>query len=231
MQLLTPFEFVRLFPEGQSLVVIGNAPSLKNEGLGEWIDSHDVVVRFNECALDGYAEDVGYRTSILVSNPYPEGRERPLLDGNSCTSILIVAPQTRRGVLEQFRAWAGDNRVLFTYTPDLIGVSDADHKAGLTTGSYALHLLSRLLKPSRVSCAGFTMFLEDTSHHYWRLMVPKGIRGHDMRREAEIFIRICNNISSETEVTEDIAWVSRRVKIPFRKSISIRSLRNPKWRE
>ena len=75
MRLLTPFEIISRLPEGRSVIFVGNAPSLKGEWLGNWIDAHDIVVRFNECPVKGFENDVGSRTDIVVTNPYPERRQ------------------------------------------------------------------------------------------------------------------------------------------------------------
>jgi hypothetical protein len=231
MRLLTPFDFISLFPEGKSLIFVGNAPSLKRQGLGSWIDSHDIVVRFNVCPVAGYQEDVGSRTTILVTNPYPEDREKPSLLGVEYQVILVISPQTRRGSLAEFENWAGNANVLFTYVPDIYGIGKIEHKTGLTTGTYALQLLPRLLRPSFVSITGFTMFMGNTFFHYFSALRPKGLKAHDVKKEAKIFIKICNNIKCSLEVTEDVAWVAKRSRTRLRKSSIIRKLSNRDWKK
>ena len=54
------------FKDGQSFVVVGNGPGVaKGEKYGAFIDSHDVVVRFNTVVLDP-AEYTGNRTDLHV---------------------------------------------------------------------------------------------------------------------------------------------------------------------
>jgi hypothetical protein len=212
MELITPFDLVALFPESQSLAVVGNAPSVMDRELGSYIDSHDIVVRFNECALDDYAQFVGTRTDILVSNPYPEKRQRPLLDGGAAQVLLIINPQTRRGDRQAFERWAGEHKVLFTYTPDLVRVERSEHMAGLTTGTYAIQLLWRVLRPSRMLCTGFTMFhgSESEAQHYWTSLAPPGVAAHDLQTEAAIFLNVLNSVRTPVEVTPDVMDISRR---------------------
>lgn len=230
MRVLTPFEFVELYPEGRRMVLVGNAPSLRGQKLGDWIDSHDIVVRFNACPVKGYQDDVGSRTSILVTNPYPEGREKPAGLSVEPQTLLVITPQTRRGSRAEFENWAGDVNVLFTYTPDLVGVENADHKAGLTTGTYALQLLPRICKPAHVSVTGFTMFLGNSSYHYWSPLSPQGLRAHDLEWEAKIFIHLCNRVHCPLEITEDIAWMAQKTETVLRKKeISIRPLSKGDW--
>ena len=230
MQVVTPFDLVEMFPETQRLIFVGNAPSLKDSRLGSWIDTHDVVVRFNACPLAGFASDVGTRTDILVTNPYPENRP-PMLDGSSARLVLVIAPETRRGDRSAFANWVGDHAVLFTYTPDLVGVDGVDHRRGLTTGTYAVQLLWRLLRPARMACTGFTMFLDDTAAHYWRSATPDGLQRHEIEAEAKVFIQVLNSVRSRLEVTEEVAWVSRRIGIPLNPAVRVIELPADRWRQ
>src|SRR5690606_9171269 len=134
MHLITLGDFVARFAEGQSVVYVGNAPSLSGAALGKWIDSHDIVVRFNETTAPGFEEDVGRRTDVLVSNPYPSGRRPLSLTDNGI--VVLICPQTRRLPSDELPAWLGSTPVLFTFTPDLVQVGDVEHTAGLTTGVY-----------------------------------------------------------------------------------------------
>jgi hypothetical protein len=228
MHLITAHEFLASFPEKRSVVFVGNAPSLNDENLGGWIDSHDVVVRFNECPLAGYENDVGTRTDIVVTNPYPEGRRQMTLSAQGV--VLMISPQTRRESSAELEGWLNSNKVLFTFSPDIVGVGNIDHKSGLTTGVYGIQLLSRLLSPSKMSVTGFTLFLANTSRHYWQSAAPKGLHAHDVVTEAGIFIRICNSVRCQLEVTEDISWVANQIGEQLREGVMIRNLLSNKWR-
>lgn len=227
MHLITNEDFIDRFPEGKKIIFVGNAPSLEGEGLGQWIDSHNIVIRFNEAPLKGFENDVGSRTDILVSNPYPEGRAPIRLSGDGV--VLIINPQTRRLPSGEFKEWVNQNPVLYTYTPDIVGVGNIDHLASLTTGVYGLHLLSRLLKPSNIAITGFTLFLNDTQYHYWNSSPPKGIHAHDLTVEASIFISIINAFRRNIEVTSDISWVANQVGKKLLKDTIVRPLSNKKW--
>lgn len=228
MNVITSVEFLNLYPEAKSVAFVGNAPSLREENLGDWIDQHDIVVRFNEAPVDDFQQDVGSKTSILVSNPYPNVYTPTALKKDAI--ILIISPQTRRPPAPHFETWAGENKLLFSYTPDILPTPDLALDSGLSTGTYGIHLLSRLLKPSRISITGFTMFLDNTSHHYWSDNTPQGSKAHDFKAEAPIFISLVNRNKSITEVTEDISWVSKRIEKPLDEKIAVRSLKNRKWK-
>lgn len=230
MRVITPFALASRWPENKHIIFVGNAPSLLGEGLGQWIDSHDIVVRFNYCPTRNYSQDTGERTDILVTNPYPEGRATASSEIGSNPLIVVITPQTRRGNEEEFFTWAGDADVFFTYSPDLVQVGNIEHRATLTTGTYAIHLLTRVLAPASVSISGFTMFLPGTEHHYFSPNTPKGLSGHDPRVEARLLIRVCNSLRCQTVVTEELLWVSRQVGEPLRPTIRVRTLKHARWK-
>jgi len=53
---------------GKSYVIVGCGSNELKKGRGDWIDSHDFVVRFNNYILKGYEKDYGSKTDIFVSN-------------------------------------------------------------------------------------------------------------------------------------------------------------------
>ncbi|WP_170606515.1 glycosyltransferase family 29 protein [Ruegeria arenilitoris] len=208
MDVLTPFEFIDRYDEGKTVAIVGNAPTLANTGLGKWIDSHDIVVRFNDCRVNGYERDVGSRTSILVCNPYAETRpDRKVGDAVSPETVVAISSLTRRGDMAEFSRWVGRFPTMFTYSPDIrIDCGDRS-KVALTTGTYGLVLMSKLLKPSALFVTGFTMFQPGTDFHYWSDITPSGLKAHTPKKEAEIFSRILNGLNIPIFVTRDIMGV------------------------
>jgi hypothetical protein len=228
VNLLSPFDLVSRFASKGSLILVGSAPSLRASNQGEWIDSFDVVVRFNGCAIRGFEQDVGSRTDILVTNPYSETFHRPPADGLECGMILVIARQTRRGDKEAFAEWAGDRDVLFTYTPDIYGLEIPPRAGGVTTGVYAISLLKRVLQPSRLAVTGFTLFQDQTAH-YWSDEMPGGVAHHDLKRDAEMLVMLLNSHGKNVAVTSEIKWLARRIQRPLVDRIEVRPLPDPKW--
>lgn len=210
MNLITPFDFVDAFDAGQNVAVVGNAPTLEKSGLGEWIDSHDIVVRFNDCRVDGFEADVGARTEILVCNPYAETRpDRRVGEAVTPQMVVVINPMTRRGVKEDFERWVGGFPVLFTYSPDIrLDLGDRQ-RLSLTTGTYGLVLMANLLKPAKMSVTGFTMFTPGTDHHYWSTVTPSGVKKHDPATEAGVFADLLNSFKFPVTVTPEIFEVFR----------------------
>ena len=59
----------RLF-NGKSCAIVGNSSKLLDEELGEEINSHDFVMRFNHAIVKGFEKHVGSKTSIRVINSH-----------------------------------------------------------------------------------------------------------------------------------------------------------------
>lgn len=229
VELVSHFDFVEMFPEQQSVILVGNGPSLTGSGLGEWIDSHEIVVRFNEAAVLDHVADVGRKTDILVTNPYTEARQRQALDGHACKVVLVIAPPSRRGDARSFQDWVGENRVFFTYTPDR-GRLQIELAGGFTTGVAALILLRRLLAPRSLALTGFTMFLADTAHSYWSGVTPPGVAKHDMISNAQALIALINaSIRMPVIVTSEIRWLAHMVQMELAKKVVVKELPDPKW--
>ena len=49
-----------------SVAVVGNSPKILGIGLGQEIDKHDEVIRFNGAVISDYVNDVGSKTTIVL---------------------------------------------------------------------------------------------------------------------------------------------------------------------
>ena len=50
---------------GKKVIIVGPAGYLQDQGMGEWIDSFDVIVRVNHAIPISYPKDYGSRTDVL----------------------------------------------------------------------------------------------------------------------------------------------------------------------
>ena len=56
--------------KNKSVAVVGSSGNLLNKEAGEEIDSHDIVIRFNQARVEGYEKYVGSRTDIRILNTH-----------------------------------------------------------------------------------------------------------------------------------------------------------------
>ena len=63
-----------LFDLSNNIAIVGSNNTLLNNQYGEFIDTHDQVVRFNNSITEGYEKHVGKKTDIRISNGhvYPD---------------------------------------------------------------------------------------------------------------------------------------------------------------
>merc|ERR1712137_680042 len=52
---------------GKSCAVVGSSPGLIGKGLGNDIDAHDLVIRFNTAVAEGLEKDKGSRTDVRLT--------------------------------------------------------------------------------------------------------------------------------------------------------------------
>lgn len=57
---------------GKSVAVVGNGPSEVGKGSGAEIDSHDIVIRFNNYHTKGFEADYGSKTTIHIKGLAPD---------------------------------------------------------------------------------------------------------------------------------------------------------------
>ncbi|XP_063224605.1 beta-galactoside alpha-2,6-sialyltransferase 2 isoform X2 [Bacillus rossius redtenbacheri] len=88
-----------------SCAIVTNAGSLHRSGLGEFIDAHDLVVRFNHAPTAGHERDVGRKTSLrvlnsqVVSRPQFDFLRSPLYRG---VRLLAWDPANYTSTLDQW---------------------------------------------------------------------------------------------------------------------------------
>jgi hypothetical protein len=205
--LTDPFAFFEAFPAGQSLSVVGNSGSLAAWRMGRVIDRADVVIRFNECRLRGWKAQVGERTDLLITNPYVEKRERTIGIEVHPKMAMVIFPHQRRGSRQELFDWLGGVPVVMTFAPRLLKVSDVSSPLTISTGTYGVYLVSRLLLPSRMFVTGFSMFSAHYAPYYWSAAMPPGVAKHDFPREALVFAQLLNTFNHPIEITPDVAEI------------------------
>lgn len=167
--------FDSIFPNASSLAIVGNAPTLKNSRLGEFIDECDVVCRMNRYEIGAFKRDVGGRTDLYVSN-FLHTKPPAELQRDGVKGILVSRPMSRKRyynvgmgrMLKSFQSLRGFN-ITFVGEEDYddlcaqlnIPVSE-DSGRNPTTGLTTVYTMLRHLTVERVLLVGFNFF--DRNH-------------------------------------------------------------------
>ena len=85
--------------------VVSSAGSLKGSGLGSFIDTHDIVLRFNNAPTDNHTKDVGKKTSIRIVNSQVVAKPQfKFLESKfySKSAVLVWDPSGYNATLEDW---------------------------------------------------------------------------------------------------------------------------------
>jgi hypothetical protein len=168
----------------KTVVLVGNGPSIQNSRLGQVIDAHDEVIRFNAFQLSGFETDLGTKTTLwstfgkgtLPADSAPPRRvicvhENAKPSGNPIETIIIPHVFYER-MRTEIRAISKHK--------------NAD-KINPTSGFLVIRWLLENGCP-RLNLAGFDHFSKERSgqHHYWSPKSFGSPADHDGTAEAEL---------------------------------------------
>ena len=173
----------------KSIAVVGNGPSAIGFGRGEEIDSHDIVIRFNNVKVDGFETDYGKRTDIWVKCQSNDVVHRKLKD----LPFIMYEPNWDRTPISEEYIKA----ILSDETPaDFFNTEEHSHLYEVlkTPPSTGLVLMDNIFKhnPGEVDVYGF-QFLQEIqdgicSHYFKDRDINKDLRiggTHNLGKESE----------------------------------------------
>jgi hypothetical protein len=210
---------VKEYKKEFSCAVVGNAGILLDQEYGEFIDSHDIIIRSNQALTIGYENCVGSRTDIRILNvhnfsPHSPNSGRnlslqndfPAFDNDFVLKvsnehiIINTAPSlSDDGFKPVFEIMKNNNCKINSFD-DFISKSKIENlldMPGMSCGFMGILLAKHLF--NSVSCFGFT-FNQDKdgeSRHYFEDMKPQTPSSHNFLKEKAIveFLDSCNFIS------------------------------------
>ncbi len=198
---LSRFEgrFAQLIAAASSEVaVVANGPSLQGVGLGSTIDSHKVVVRFNNHTAAPGSVDLGERTDIWFR---PIEFTHVPLPAISATTLAVLTGCNIRNrysnglqVLEPYL----HNSLAIELVPTklytrLFAALDASPSAGLIGLAWTQDEIGRKLSPRQVFGYSLGQNTSAVSHYYGRRHVGSWPSRHNWQAEQALFSTLLRN--------------------------------------
>lgn len=180
--------------ENKSICLVANSSDLLNYENGEYIDSHDIVIRFNSFTLNTL--HTGQKTSIHAAI-YLESYNLDIK-----TEYRIIISNSKRNwvkAVNQLSPTSQDYILDVNWPLGLINSDDYSSNKVPTTGFNLILLLYNFIQYSKVSLVGFTFYNDGLSSIYrHKSIVPHISKVHNYNFEEKwinsVFLNTNNNI-------------------------------------
>lgn len=93
-------EFQQLI-QNKNIIIVGPSPYLKDKNYGEWIDSFDYVVKFNNMIYSNQSQDHGSKIDILYLNNFYTRKQHFINSPNHDKVKMLVIKPIRNSQLYQ----------------------------------------------------------------------------------------------------------------------------------
>jgi len=151
-----------------NVIVVGNGPSLIGSNLGEFIDSFDQVIRFNNFNILNFEKDVGTKTTLWATH----GVDQKPVGCDPWPDRMLLVPH-RKTPYGATRMWSV-SRPFYDLMRDRVkAFSEWDESkkprllcsTGVITVAWLIHEFSL----RKVTVVGFDHFSKEKlkEHHYW----------------------------------------------------------------
>lgn len=208
------------FIENKTIAIIGSSPDLKNSSQGEFIDSHDIIVRFNDAVLfnniapqdygskcnlwaisgwssyyDNHNTTDKHQEFITQNNPYILGT-RPLNNNNR---IHLSKGLLMRGPIFNL---IQNNPVNYIDTPkEIFDLPILNGYFNLSSGIAALLLLIHF-KPKQISMLGFNFFDYNKPTHFWedKFVYTKEMQENSIGHNGVLEKQIIDNLNFDITI-------------------------------
>lgn len=189
--------------KGKSIAVVGNGPQELGKGKGYEIDSHDIVIRFNNFNTNGFEKDYGSKTDIFIRNASVELKDVDRQFNKICVwepdFYHFIIPQY---ILDRLYTDIVKNKFQTTYLNyemHNIPKIESDIKTNLTSGTLIIYFLFKINKISINDIYGFSFIKNDydsNSYHYYpdKLDYGDASKWHEINNEI-LFLRKLFNLN------------------------------------
>lgn len=146
-------DYFRILIEGKSVIYVGPSPILEGKGMGEFIDSFDVVVRSNNSypVPEHLHKDYGSKCDILYTNVYFSKEINKLNDKRLYNKLKLICSKKQRVNVNK-------NRIFKLKRTEFL----SKNKVHLTGNHTYLDILEQ--NPERFHITGITFYLDDKFH-------------------------------------------------------------------
>ena len=168
-----------------TLCVVGNGGSSRDRNLGETVDSHDLVARFNNYKL---TREVGTKENIWIHH---HNRDIVARNHSKYTEVVLATndkkarerawPVVRDKAIRSYRVYASATRDLLPVPKGLTPGERRWWSTGLVSMLYLLQAWDR------ITVVGFDHFKGGVSHHYWGPKREVRYLMHNGATEKEVF--------------------------------------------
>jgi hypothetical protein len=202
-----------LFKGCRSMAIVGSSSSVLEWENGEYIDSYDIVVRFNRSTVDGKEKSVGSRTDIIVANDANSLEKAPPPEETSQPKCVVTYANTKaignrtEKSRNRFFQWVKNTPLFLTGGPEILVCDIPKRKRGFTMGTYAMASLPYYLRVERLFVTGFTMFGEVNggTGHYSKKSDRANSTWHDANLEGRVIGALLGNLECDVTVTSEVA--------------------------
>ncbi|MGB2221192.1 MAG: glycosyltransferase family 29 protein [Neptunomonas phycophila] len=186
--------------------VVGNSPSLIGKGLGEEIDNHKLVIRFNSYDTSfPFCQDVGTKTDIWVRMPF-----HPYVKNSPEPSHKLIMFSGSNRYNRPYSDWVGlfelmdEGFPVEFFDPTTFYELQAKLSAPPTAGLMICYMLYKIIGPlDPKNYYGFSFLDEKTNeqskYHYSDLTAKSSSR-HNWIAESDVFRTIIKSSDSDTEL-------------------------------
>lgn len=165
--------------KNSTCILVGNGPSVMYNKLGHIIDTFDEVVRFNKCAINGFEEYTGTKTTIWST--FGRGL-LPMDNNNRPQRVIYTHGENGLPAYTPEKIW----RIPLSYYNHLrqkIQKESKKEDTSVLLPSSGVLVITWLLEHiyDELTIIGFDNFSKDksTKHHYWIDKSFKKPKEHD----------------------------------------------------